>query len=748
MHQTLCFRTILFFSFLLYGVPLFAQLPAKVVAAPMPAAEKGSPRSPKIMSLTISGGVSLGAYEAGFLFYLTELNKKNKLTQFPVITGASAGALNGFLTAVAQCDLPEKDYENSLFWKFWIPMGIDKLSEGDSHSSHALLSRESTNRQIGEIKDHIKKMTPTQCESILGVMLTRKNPMQMALTDELSVPKLSESFLFKLSTDPNGGATGGHLRFENLPLKRYQGHQFRLAFNGNFDHDFALIAKVFSASSAFPVAFNAEKVSYCLEKSTDHPGTCTDEDTIEDEFIDGGLYDNQPLRSAVIAANDKIGKNIPILLLDPTLYDAPVTAAKVEKVKDQPLVPYMTEIASSLINSARISMISRLLEEDPSIVKRIYHSTAKLPLNSAGLDAFIGFFEADFRKTDFIFGMSEAKRFSHKYFGSSDHMIYPEANNTVSWKKFKCMNEILDGGRSVSPGCHFLFEEENLNSLILLQVSLDRLYENCKAIHTKIPFAMNHCIQAQKGETAPNLFEAPREHFIKKQENEADFTYFFRLLSNYEFKYTDLGLQRNEAAYGLHRINQKMFTLAKRIANKQEQPERALIKMMAKPMLNALTTYTPVDSMIYVNVGTTEEIGWSQLIYRKKNVQSPFQYTLGLRTQGVTTLFDSNAQFAFTPFIGGDIDIAPWNGPVTQFRAGLQLGRIFGSDDRWGTRSCTPGATGPVGWACSGWVVVPTFTFSFLDRFRVQTEFLINPLFNQQPPFQVTLQLGYQFLLD
>src|SRR5688572_19606302 len=44
-----------------------------------PARASGKAQKPKVpLAITISGGVSLGAYEGGFLYYLTEVIKRNR----------------------------------------------------------------------------------------------------------------------------------------------------------------------------------------------------------------------------------------------------------------------------------------------------------------------------------------------------------------------------------------------------------------------------------------------------------------------------------------------------------------------------------------------------------------------------------------------------------------------------------------------------------------------------------------------
>lgn len=103
--------------------------------------EKESFQQKKHFSLTISGGISLGAYEAGFNWALVELMKRKRdKYQLDVITGASAGNINTILSAILWCKNYNVDNEknsifNNLFWNTWIPVGLDVLFPGDISAS-------------------------------------------------------------------------------------------------------------------------------------------------------------------------------------------------------------------------------------------------------------------------------------------------------------------------------------------------------------------------------------------------------------------------------------------------------------------------------------------------------------------------------------------------------------------------------------------------------------------------------------
>src|SRR5512143_4233464 len=107
--------------------------------------------------LTISGGISLGSYEAGGNWGLLELFKLSAQDslrpawnlpryELKAMAGASAGNINGFLAAVEWCRTREPvPPEQSLLWKIWVRTGFDQLFPlqryNQKDSTQALFSR-------------------------------------------------------------------------------------------------------------------------------------------------------------------------------------------------------------------------------------------------------------------------------------------------------------------------------------------------------------------------------------------------------------------------------------------------------------------------------------------------------------------------------------------------------------------------------------------------------------------------------
>ena len=92
-------------------------------------------------SLTISGGISLGVYEAGLNWVILEQLRKgrlegDKMVRLLAITGASAGAINTLIAALRYCEVKSapSTVENNLFNKTWRTIGIEGLLPTDTNN--------------------------------------------------------------------------------------------------------------------------------------------------------------------------------------------------------------------------------------------------------------------------------------------------------------------------------------------------------------------------------------------------------------------------------------------------------------------------------------------------------------------------------------------------------------------------------------------------------------------------------------
>src|SRR5580698_7765216 len=110
--------------------PTTPALPTKA-AAPARAVTPATAATPQRYSLTVRGGVSLGAYEGGINWALLRILEGDPGASLTTVTGASAGNINAFLSAVEWCQSAARSAAESprdnLFWKAWIPVGVHGL---------------------------------------------------------------------------------------------------------------------------------------------------------------------------------------------------------------------------------------------------------------------------------------------------------------------------------------------------------------------------------------------------------------------------------------------------------------------------------------------------------------------------------------------------------------------------------------------------------------------------------------------
>ncbi len=172
------------------------------------------------LTLTVSGGVSLGAYESGVnwaLLYLLKLaNEPASWTGAPrpdsldryelvVATGASAGNINALLSSAewARRDFTRRTPEETLFWDAWVNVGMGQLlpefgseselvPRADSEGTAALTRRyfdgPLRNRLFSRLMPDAGDAFDPDVDVALGIALTRVNPSTEVLERSAGEP--------------------------------------------------------------------------------------------------------------------------------------------------------------------------------------------------------------------------------------------------------------------------------------------------------------------------------------------------------------------------------------------------------------------------------------------------------------------------------------------------------------------------------------------------------------------------------
>ncbi len=408
--------------------------------------------------LIVSGGVSLGAYQAGFMYYYTQFLVA--LREFidaeeaqgrglrvdehagpSLVTGASAGSINAFLAAVETCRERQKRPETSLFYQTWIPIGLEQLMTETEVQPGALLSR----TPIKEAVERLSSLWASpagwsrrSCHSLVGISVTRLLPRRLNVLDvgKLWVTKQSEKFMLEMDKKPGEDTPTfrpfGPAADEGELIRRLYP---RAGTNGALGIE--AVVELLKASSSFPLAFSPIKLGYEVFERLPESGDAFKRAL--DEFIDGGVFDNTPIRLAARMQRWSRGavhqQNLSTLRLlflepdvigwEPVFVDAspPVSTAPAggaaTRTKGAATVQDPKPIAKSLfdtyqpfiggfIDSATQAEMIETLQSETEVWRGLEIPRRNMPVASGHFRNFFGFLEEDFRLYDFFSGAADA----------------------------------------------------------------------------------------------------------------------------------------------------------------------------------------------------------------------------------------------------------------------------------------------------------------------------------------------------
>ena len=259
---------------------------------------------PKKIALVIAGAGSLGSYEAGVLVELTYalsvLNQSRERLDGPAgategpfvidaITGASAGGMNAAI--LARVSMYESHRRDRLHTAWVEQISIDALLEDDPRQQNALLSKTLV-RRIAEA--HLLDAAPVAFDPAsfapddlrVGLTLTNLHGLDYrVLTRSLSSP--APGFLTTRFSDEG---------------------RFRFKKDGFGQVDWSMLTDAAIATGNFPLAFMPQTLMRnATDYSTENPPTLaapppppgTPYFPHHLAFIDGGMFDNEPLGMAI-----------------------------------------------------------------------------------------------------------------------------------------------------------------------------------------------------------------------------------------------------------------------------------------------------------------------------------------------------------------------------------------------------------------------------------------------------------------
>ncbi len=730
---------------------------------------------PDPLGITVSGGVSLGTWEAGFIYLYLEALKIKPEAQVRVVTGASAGSANALITAISSCRLPEPFPMSSLGWKVWGPIGFKELFDRRRSTYESLFVRDALDASFERVHTVWREGLPTSCDVVVGTTVTRVQPREAKLQDGLSVPRVLETFTIRIQ----GRGPGKSPRLSNYVSPTSPMPQPLLPFVDDendpvaSDRNFLQLRSLIFASGAFPVAFSPQPISYCLSKSV-APGEALTAEAIAcpapqfvDLFVDGGVFDNNPLRLAWSVAEQSLRRTpegrtywadllkplpetghpaVRYLYLDPDLTVFPTEKETSPNSKDNGFISKLFNFTNGFIESARARELLQLARERAGVSDRVHLAMSSLPKASEPLQAFAGFFETDFRRFDFYLGMYDA---------------FAELANAGTWRKDPINLEMLlatsdEARREWSPFVCMLSMmrpryasyqnictgPELANFRVLLQTSIDRLYDACRPNQNRVSQGAGRyhhlcedALQGHEPAAVPGQKQlAPQTR--RRRSGEDDFDYFMRLLGAYGFHFVDLGLRPNESTYGAHALRQQLDDVVDEWASAQPSfADRTFARIAGRTALN-LIDFSPPQVSGYFTLGTTLEAGVSFTPGRWK--PRWLQLNGALTFNNLFTLItEPRPRFTANFTAGPEFHLSIISNAIAQPRLALRGGIQLGLADRFATQGCID--IDPR--SCTQAIVEASAAVALFERLRVELVWQTYPRLYGHGTFSA-LQLG------
>jgi hypothetical protein len=277
--------------------------------------------------------------------------------------------------------------------------------------------------------------------------------------------------------------------------------------------------------------------------------------------------------------------------------------------------------------------------------------------------------------------------------------------------------------------CAVLLRRELRDFRILLQVSFDRLYAACAdssidTLHTTNP--NHHCARSASGAPPPRVVPAHDDGSHRPEAGETELDYVMRLLTQYQFHFEDLGLERSEAKYARIQIRRDLLRVVSALSEAQPtRVERLALLTGGRFAVNTIA-YEPPKHWGYFTLGTGAEVGGSVLPFPTR--RSYFRLNLALQIASLRTLVTPSLAAVTFSLVGGpELEMLWWTSQVVQPMFGVRAGYQFGTADRFSARPCTSGNAHDDPRNCSQPVFQSYVAVALLERIRSQFTFVWYP---------------------
>jgi Patatin-like phospholipase len=720
---------------------------AAVAAAALLAAGVAHPAPHPPASITISGGVSLGAYEAGLVYYVLEAMRLNPTAATPrMVTGASAGSVNGFMTILQSCGAAVPDPERSLFWKAWVPLGLEKLHVAGQVGKTSAFSRAAFAEPLGLLQKAWAEGLPDSCDAVFGLSVTRLVPRYVTTEGErLRLPRVEEHFVVRIQ----GRGPGKPPRLTNYVDPRWEGEQALLP---ELDGEvvFSGLVDALFASTAFPGAFPPQAVAHCVVGGG-RPVRCPAGEAPADLFVDGGVFDNTPVRVAIRIAGaglrtDAAGEprwlehpDFTQRKLPPSLVLAYVSteARTFPGPSDQgtpkeleTVLAVTAQVGGSFFATARAKNLLYVHDDAPEVFDQLLVPERHLPAASSPLGAFFGFVETELRRFDFALGMYDARRLTEQRIGprvarTGGMPGFPEdtpasREAAAGWRRYRCLKAVLDGAPEAEQACS---GEELRDFRAVLQTSIERLWDRCARLKDGIdtydgdPF----CRRARAGEPVhpvPHVPALGEEWRRGVAENDA--AYSMRLLAAHGFHFKDLGLARDEAAKAPAALRARFLEIGDEVASTQPLGQGLVVSTLVKMMADQVV-YVPPSVTFWAMYGRDPELGISYGFRTGRVLVRPLRLHAAVQLVGLDQLFSSDGgDAAFALLAGAEYLPSWWANTRLQPSLLVRGGWLFSENDDGGFGSCPESSTDDDIGGCSRATLQAGVSATLLERVRLQ----------------------------
>ncbi len=734
------------------------------------AAPEGAREIP--VSITVSGGVSLGAYEAGYLYYSLATQRANPgFARVLIATGASAGSVNALLTLGASCAGSSFDPRKSLFHRVWVPMGLQQLFRPDATSPVAAFSQESFQDVGAMVEEGLARGLPEDCDVVLGIVASRQAPRMLDAADgRLKVPVTEEHFVVRL----RGRGAGRPPLITNYVDPDSLDEQAFLpeARDGSVPFPYLLDAVI--ASTSFPVAFPPRPVKHCVTRTRGKTAPfCPEASATTSLFVDGGVFDNSPLRLAAsyaagglsrtpgrglrwnhgprLSASHAPPPDVAFAFLSADAAAFPDQGAS-EEAGDPSLLPLLLREMGGFVNSARSRELFLLIQDYPETAENLIYPRRHFPAASSPMYAFFGFFDRGFRSFDFDLGMYEARRQLERFTlprlapEIRDRFTWPEdlpAARAVapSWAPLGCLRALFDGTTDADARCA---GDEFRNLRILAQVSLDRLWDRCRpdSRWDPPPAEFAACKGALSGAPPPRVTGVTGSPDWRKGADESEATQMTRLLAAYGYRWSDVDVPPDAGEEQvLAAMRSQLAAVTDHLARTQPTFGEELAIGAAGRMGVDLFYYVPPRATAWLSLGRAFEIGGDWAVKDLTWVR----LTGSIEVMNLVTSFGSNPPpVAFVPLVGLDALPASMGSPILQPSFLLRGGYVLSPNDDLGGSPCEGQDRVTIG-ACSRPAVEAGAAASVTGFLRLQLMFAwYPPAFGSPGLWAVLPSLGIQ----